>query len=69
MKCIIFKLLYGGSFEAILRGADYPVRNDNISLTMTVLSFNKEVVLTGGFQYEFRPIRGLNMSVNANLNS
>lgn len=63
------QVAYGGSFEAILRGADYPVRNDNISLTMTALSFNKEVVLTGGFQSEFRPIRGLNMSVNANLNS
>lgn len=63
------QVAYGGSLEAILRGADYPVRNDNISLTMTALSFNKEVVLAGGFQSEFRPIRGFNMSVNANLNS
>lgn len=60
---------YGGSFEAILRGRDYPVRNDSISLTMTALSYNKELVLGGVFQSEFRPSRGMKMSVNANLNS
>ncbi|KAK9268381.1 hypothetical protein L1049_000130 [Liquidambar formosana] len=59
----------GGSFEATLRGRDYPVRNDRVSLTMSVLSFNKETVLGGGFQADFRPSRGMRMSVNANLNS
>ncbi|KAI4344200.1 hypothetical protein L6164_011451 [Bauhinia variegata] len=60
---------YGGSFEAILRGKDYPVRNDNISLTMTVLSFNKEMVLSGSLRSEFKLSRSLRASVGANLNS
>ncbi|GAB4832786.1 hypothetical protein Ancab_006802 [Ancistrocladus abbreviatus] len=60
---------YGGSFEATLRGRDYPVRNDKVSVSMTVLSFNKENVLSGGFQSDFWPSRGLRLSVNANLNS
>lgn len=63
------QLAYGGSFVATLRGKDYPVRNDHVSLTLTALSFNKEVVFGGGFQSEFRPSRGMRLSVNANLNS
>ncbi|KAJ0091344.1 hypothetical protein Patl1_13918 [Pistacia atlantica] len=68
-KYYLEQVAYGGSLEAILRGRDYPVRNDNISLTMTALSYNKELVLGGVFQSEFRPSRGMKMSVNANLNS
>ncbi|XP_021899369.1 LOW QUALITY PROTEIN: translocase of chloroplast 90, chloroplastic [Carica papaya] len=60
---------YGGSFEATLRGKDYPVRNDYVSLTTTALSLDKEMVLGGGFQSEFCPFRGTRLSVNANLNS
>lgn len=63
------QVAYGGNFEATLRGRDYPVRNDKVNLTMTVLSFNKEMVLGGGIQADFRPTHGLKMSVNANLNS
>lgn len=63
------QLAYGGSFEAILRGRDYPVKNDNVSLTMTVFSFNKERVLAGSLQSEFQLSRNLRMSVNANLNN
>ncbi|XP_065849402.1 translocase of chloroplast 90, chloroplastic isoform X2 [Euphorbia lathyris] len=63
------QMAYGGTFEAILRGQDYPVRNDVISLSMTALSFKKEMVLGGGIQSEFRPIRGMRVAVNANLNS
>ncbi|XVF88299.1 hypothetical protein PTKIN_Ptkin19aG0038800 [Pterospermum kingtungense] len=63
------QVAYGGSFEATFRGRDYPVRNDNVSLTMTALSFNKETVLGGGFQSEFRPIRGMKLAVNGNINS
>ncbi|XVE98413.1 hypothetical protein REPUB_Repub03eG0104500 [Reevesia pubescens] len=63
------QVAYGGSFEATFRGRDYPVRNDSVSLTMTALSFNKETVLGGGFQSEFRPIRGMRLSVNGNINS
>ncbi|KAF3453074.1 hypothetical protein FNV43_RR03507 [Rhamnella rubrinervis] len=63
------QVAYGGSFEAILRDRDYPVRNDNVSLIMTALSFNKETVLGGILQSEFQISRNLRMSVNANLNS
>ncbi|KAA3476862.1 translocase of chloroplast 90, chloroplastic [Gossypium australe] len=63
------QLAYGGSFEACFRGRDYPVRNDNLSLTMTALSFRKETVLGGGFESEFRPLRGMRLSINGNINS
>lgn len=63
------QMAYGGSFEANLLGEDYPVRKDNVSLTMTVLSFNKEMVLSGSLQSEFRLTRSLRASVGANLNS
>ncbi|PSS13890.1 Translocase of chloroplast like [Actinidia chinensis var. chinensis] len=60
---------YGGSLEATLRGGDYPVRNDSLSMTLTILSFNKETVLGGTFQSDFRLSRGTGMSVGANLNT
>ncbi|KAB5514636.1 hypothetical protein DKX38_028542 [Salix brachista] len=63
------QVAYGGTFEATLKGGDYPVRDDKISLSMSALSFKNEMVLGGGFQSEFRPIRGMRMAVNANLNS
>ncbi|KAK2986220.1 hypothetical protein RJ640_010054 [Escallonia rubra] len=63
------QVAYGGSLEATLRGSDYPVRNDKISLAMTVLSLNKETVLGGNIQSDFRLTRGTKMSVNANLNT
>ena len=63
------QVAYGGTLEATLRGRDYPVRNDMVSLAMTVLSFNKEMVLGGNLQTEFRLNRDLKLSVNANINS
>ncbi|XAR66850.1 Small monomeric GTPase [Bertholletia excelsa] len=63
------QVAYGGSLEATLRGRDYPVRNDSLSVAMTVLSFNKETILSGNFQSDFRISRGTRMSVNANLNT
>lgn len=60
---------YGGSLEATVRGRDYPVRNDKMSVTMTALSFNKELVLGGSLETEFRPKRGMRLSVNGNLNT
>ncbi|KAJ7957686.1 translocase of chloroplast 90, chloroplastic [Quillaja saponaria] len=63
------QVAYGGSLEATLRGRDYPVINDNVSLAMTVLSYNKEMVFGGSLQSEFRLSRSLKVSVNANLNS
>ncbi|XVF34569.1 hypothetical protein REPUB_Repub18cG0070100 [Reevesia pubescens] len=63
------QVAYGGSFEATCRGRDYPVRKDSVSLTLSALSFNKETVLGSSFQSEFRPIQGMTVSVNGNINS
>ncbi|KAK4257448.1 hypothetical protein QN277_007035 [Acacia crassicarpa] len=63
------QVAYGGNFEATLRGGDFPARNDNVSLAMTVLSSNKEMVLSGSLQSEFRLGRNSRASVSANLNS
>ncbi|KAL3629674.1 hypothetical protein CASFOL_026896 [Castilleja foliolosa] len=63
------KVAYGGGFETILKGKDYPMRDDKVSLAMTVLSFEKETVLGGNLQSDFRLSRGTRMSVGANLNS
>lgn len=60
---------YGGSFETTFRGKDYPVRNDKVSLAMTVTSLNNETILGGNIQSDFRLGRGTNFSVNANINS
>ncbi|XP_057459611.1 translocase of chloroplast 90, chloroplastic-like [Actinidia eriantha] len=60
---------YGGSLEATLMGRDYPVRKDSLSMTLTILSFNKETVLGGTFQSDFRLSRGTGLSVSANLNT
>ncbi|KAL3813929.1 hypothetical protein ACJIZ3_015197 [Penstemon smallii] len=60
---------YGGSFEAILRGKDYPVRDEKVGVSMTVISCNKETVLGGNVQSDFKLSRGTTMSVNANMNS
>ncbi|KAG7984534.1 hypothetical protein I3843_04G164900 [Carya illinoinensis] len=59
----------GASFKATLRGSEYLASNDNLNITMSVLSFNKEIVLGAGLHCEFRPSRSLRVSVNANLNS
>ncbi|KAJ7979004.1 Translocase of chloroplast 90 chloroplastic [Quillaja saponaria] len=63
------QVAYGGSCEATFRGREYPVINDSISLTMTILSFNEEMVLGGSVQSEFKLSRSLRVLVNANLNS
>ncbi|TXG61889.1 hypothetical protein EZV62_013252 [Acer yangbiense] len=62
------QVAYGGNVEATLRGRDYPMRNENVSLSMTALSYNKEMVLSGGIHSEFQPSRGMKVMVNANLN-
>ncbi|KAL0345362.1 UNVERIFIED_CONTAM: Translocase of chloroplast, chloroplastic [Sesamum radiatum] len=63
------QVVYGGAFEAILKGKDYPVRDDKTSLSMTLLSFKKETVLGGNIQSDFRLSRGTRMSINANVNT
>ncbi|XP_010535852.1 PREDICTED: translocase of chloroplast 90, chloroplastic [Tarenaya hassleriana] len=59
----------GGSLEATIRGRDFPVRDDHIGLTMTALSYNKEVVLNGGLQSRFRPTRDTKVDINVSMNS
>ncbi|XP_074274024.1 translocase of chloroplast 90, chloroplastic isoform X2 [Silene latifolia] len=63
------QVAYGGGVDACIRGKDYPVRNDKVSMGMTVMSFNKELVVGGSFEAELRASRGTRMSVNGNLNS
>ncbi|XP_057538556.1 translocase of chloroplast 90, chloroplastic [Amaranthus tricolor] len=63
------KAACGGSLEATLRGRDYPIRNDKVSMAVNFLSCNKELVLGGSFESEFRPCRGVKLSVNGNMNS
>ncbi|KAI6682306.1 hypothetical protein NL676_036187 [Syzygium grande] len=63
------QVAYGGSFEATVRGRDYPVRTNSVSLSMTVLSFDKEMVLSGGLQSEFRLNRDTKVLISGNLNS
>lgn len=59
----------GGTLEATFKGRDYPVRNDNLTLSLTALSFKKDTVLSGNFQSEFRVSRGTRMSFGADLNN
>ncbi|KAK9947491.1 hypothetical protein M0R45_003114 [Rubus argutus] len=63
------QVAYGGSVEATLRGKDYPVRNDFVTLTMSILAFDKVMMLGGNLRSESRLGRNLKVSVNANLNS
>lgn len=63
------KVASGGSLEATMRGVDYPVRDDKTSLAMTFLSFEKETVLGGNLQSDFRLTRGTKLTINASLNS
>lgn len=63
------QVAYGGSFEATLRGKDYPVRDEKVSVSMTILSFNNEPVLGGNLMSDFRLSRSTSMSVNASINS
>lgn len=63
------QVAYGGSFETTLRGKDYPVRNDKVSLAMTVTSLNNETIFGANIQSDLRLGRGTNCSVNANINS
>lgn len=63
------QVAYGGGLEATIRGRDYPVRDNKVMLATTVLSLDKELVLGGSIQSDFRVGRGTKMSVSANLNN
>uniref|UniRef100_A0ACD5Y5R2 Uncharacterized protein n=1 Tax=Avena sativa TaxID=4498 RepID=A0ACD5Y5R2_AVESA len=59
----------GGGLEVTVRGKDYPVREGSTTITATVLSFEKELVLSANLQSVFRVGRGSKLSVGANINS
>ncbi|XP_042396172.1 translocase of chloroplast 90, chloroplastic-like isoform X1 [Zingiber officinale] len=59
----------GASIEATLRGKDYPIKDDKVTLGASILSFNKDVVLGGSVQTDFKATRTIKMSINANLNN
>ncbi|KAM0830441.1 hypothetical protein ACQ4PT_066206 [Festuca glaucescens] len=59
----------GGGLEVTVRGKDYPVREGSTTIAATVLSFEKETVLSANLQSVFRMGRGSKLSVGANINS
>jgi Toc86/159 family protein import component len=59
----------GGGLEVTVRGKDYPVREGSTTIAATVLSFEKETVLSANLQSVFRVGRGSKLSVSANINS
>jgi Toc86/159 family protein import component len=59
----------GGGLEVTVRGKDYPVREGSTTIAATVLSFEKETVLSANLQSVFRVGRGSKLSVGANINS
>lgn len=59
----------GGTLEATVRGRDFPVRDDKVRFTASLLSFENETVLGGSLESDFRVSHGGKMAVNANLNS
>ncbi|KAL1553715.1 translocase of chloroplast 90, chloroplastic-like [Salvia divinorum] len=63
------QVAYGGTIEATLKGKDYPVRDEKVNLSMSILSCGKETVVGGNVQSDFRVSSGTRMSVNANMNS
>lgn len=63
------RVAYGGGLEATIRGRDYPVRDDKLTLATTLLYLDKELVLGGSIQSDLRVGRGRKMSVSANLNN
>jgi Toc86/159 family protein import component len=59
----------GGGLEVTVRGKDYPVREGSTTIAATVLSFEKETVLSANLQSVFRVGRGSKLLVGANINS
>ncbi|KAJ6853306.1 translocase of chloroplast 90, chloroplastic-like isoform X2 [Iris pallida] len=59
----------GGSLEVTVRGRDHPVRDEKVKIAASVLSLEKEMVLGGTWESDFRLGRAGKLSVNANLNS
>ncbi|PKU78356.1 translocase of chloroplast 90, chloroplastic isoform X2 [Dendrobium catenatum] len=60
---------YGGSVEATIRGKDFPVRDEKVTVAANFLTYDKDMVLGGSFQTDFRVGRVAKMSFNANMNS
>ncbi|XP_078437297.1 translocase of chloroplast 90, chloroplastic-like isoform X2 [Wolffia australiana] len=63
------KLAWGGGMETTLVGREFPAREDRATMGLTLLAFDREVVLGGTAKAEFRPRRGMRVAVDATLNS
>ncbi|CAM0907641.1 unnamed protein product [Alopecurus aequalis] len=59
----------GGGLEVTVRGKDYPVREGSTTMAATVVSFEKETVVSANLQSVVRVGRGSKLSVGANVNS
>ncbi|KAJ4791974.1 translocon at the outer envelope membrane of chloroplasts 159 [Rhynchospora pubera] len=63
------QVAHGGTIEAVIKGRDYPVRDEKISFGATILSFENESVLGGSLQADLRVGRGSKVSFGMNLNN
>ncbi|XP_051129717.1 translocase of chloroplast 90, chloroplastic [Andrographis paniculata] len=63
------QVVYGGGLEALIKGRDYPARDDGMTLAMTILSFKNEAVLGGSIGSNFRLSRRTRAAVTAEVNS
>jgi Toc86/159 family protein import component len=63
------QVAHGGTIEAVIKGQDYPVRDEKFSFGATVLSFENETVLGGSLQADFRVDRGSKMTLGVNFNN
>ncbi|KAJ3693406.1 hypothetical protein LUZ60_008886 [Juncus effusus] len=59
----------GGGIEVMIKGRDFPVRDEKLRIGASILSFENESVLGGNFQADFRVGRGAKLSFATNLNS
>ena len=59
----------GGGMELTLLGKDFPVRQDEVTAGLTLLSFDQELVMGSSLKSEFRFGRGTRMGVDVSVNS
>lgn len=63
------KAACGGGLEATVRGRDYPVKTDHVSLGVTILSVDQDMVIGASLESEFRLTHDTRLSVSGNLSN
>ncbi|KAM0933894.1 putative small monomeric GTPase [Dioscorea sansibarensis] len=63
------QMAHGGTLEATIRGKDYPVKDDKVTIATTLLSYDNETVIGGSVQSDFQIWRGTKHCLNASINS